>query len=124
MSREESNTDVNVAERLPIDRIEADAQTRTRYRRRLEKALNCVDCALECDDPFEASLGAMTGHLMYVNAQLDEAVRDKLSQNDATLDRLRSVLPSLEMGLKVSRQIDRQLQIMRRKPEKPGEDVA
>lgn len=119
MTSEGSMTDVDNSDQSTGEAMEV--KHKVRHERRVKKAFDCVDSALEREDPFEASLAAMTGHLMYVNAQLDEAIRANLGDDEPTLERVRGVLPCLDMGLKVSRQIDRQVQILQRRPGKRDE---
>ncbi len=111
--RENSNP---IVEAPPL--TESDGpENQERRRKRLSRARDCVDSALEKENPFEASLGSMTGELFLIKAQLDEAIQGKLG-SQPTLEQFQKVTNSLDMSLKVARQIDRQFQLMRQEEKK------
>jgi hypothetical protein len=91
---------------------------RSRHERRVARALECTDSTLGVADPFQASLGAMTGNLLLRAAQLDEAIQFKLAGNAPTLEQLLGVASAVELSLKLARQIERQCHLMREHSEK------
>lgn len=88
-----------------------DAVAPDRTAERLRCAHKCVDQALSQPNPFSASLGSMTGNMMLLGAKLQAAIHDKLGDSPS-LEEFRDLAGSLELDLKVCRQIERQVQLL------------
>ncbi len=95
-----------------------EVKSSTRCQRGIERALECVDDALELDDPFEASLGAFTGKLMMMGTQISEAIQYKLGHGQPTLEEIQKVTGAIDLNLKVARQFDRLLHLRNREQDR------
>jgi hypothetical protein len=85
---------------------QADAVS-TEANRRLERLGECVKAALAMDDPLEASLGAMTGDLMFLGYRLRQALERRLDEGIRSADELTGAMPALDAYLRVTKQVDR-----------------
>ncbi len=138
-SRDKANAQ-NRSPAKPPDRPEAvprqavrDSTPETppnRHEQRVNRALECLDQALQAADPFDASLGATTGSMMLVIAQLDQAIQNHLAAGELSLERFQKVGGAMEIELKFARQVDRLLHLMQhesqksKKPPKPAKSRA
>ena len=80
-------------------------------KRRLELAAEYQKTALQTEDAPLANLGSLNGGLMRIAVSLDESIATMLEQGGLAVEQLRTILPAVEMHLRVTRQIDRFAQL-------------
>lgn len=88
-------------------------------KRRLELAAEYQRRALQTEDALLANLGSINGGLMRIAVSLDESIATMLERGGLAVEQLRTILPAVEMHLRVTRQIDRFAQLELRAEPRP-----
>jgi hypothetical protein len=92
---------------LQVPRQPTEIQNESTVELRLQKIEQYQRESLANPDVGQANLAAANAGLMRVGLQLEEAVIALLSKHDKSLEWLKPIQPTIELQLKVSRQIDR-----------------
>ncbi len=83
------------------------AKTGSDIEARLKVANDYLSKSLEKQDPLEANLGSVNSGLIRVAVQLDETLRKAIESGPRTLEFMHQLEPSIELVLKLARQIGR-----------------
>jgi len=78
---------------------------------RLRRVLDYQADVLKKENHLEAVLGTVNAGLMGVTIQMDEFIEQALGAKPKTIDRVQKLLPSIQVYLQATRQIDRLAQV-------------
>lgn len=78
---------------------------------RLQRVADYQSGAAARPDPLEANLGLINGGLMRIGLAIDEAVTRALAKTPITIEQLDRMRPTIEMYLRITRQVDRFAQL-------------
>lgn len=63
------------------------------------------------EDPLNAAVGVCNADLLWIGAQVQEALKSYLEDGPSTIDRIQKVKPVIDTALQLARQVDRFSQI-------------
>lgn len=78
---------------------------------RLQRVADYQSDAAALPDPLRANLGLMNAGLMRIGQAIDEAVDQALRDGPTTIEQLDRLRPTIEMYLRITRQVDRFAQL-------------
>jgi hypothetical protein len=86
-------------------------QNLVRQQQRMQLAADYQGRALQTEDALLANLGSINGGLMRIAVCLDESIARMLERGGLAVEQLQTILPAVDIHLRVTRQIDRFAQL-------------
>ena len=80
---------------------------------RLEKIKAVMNEALAKADPTDSAMGAITSDMMELALRIKEVLNESLSDAATTVAKLQQLTPTIEMFMKLTRQIARYVEVRR-----------
>jgi hypothetical protein len=91
----------------PVEVPDARSQQAEMRRARMKRVDDYQARSLSRASPLHACLGSMTSGLLRIALQFDEVIDDAIKSSPRTLDQVKKLTPSVDVHLRVARQIDR-----------------